>query len=171
MKKKKGPKKTKKPKKSKKPTSPKTYRLNGCIYPYPGTEDNDIIGEIEIKYYEETEMFFKFDIEGLEEEILAKVQIHEGTSCNSEELIGDVRFNTDNPWDGTTNSFEANDKGDAIGGFEVDNGYLWGDNQWRAVTVTTTTRTLDGDEVEVGIGCGKLRKGKKRPKCYKRKRY
>mmetsp|Transcript_5138 Transcript_5138/g.6638 ORF Transcript_5138/g.6638 Transcript_5138/m.6638 type:complete len:109 (+) Transcript_5138:219-545(+) len=95
-------------------------------------------------------MSFIYNLKGLEENIIGGAHIHTGTTCNDADLVGGHYWASgDDVWTPTYGAFySTDDKGNAMGEFDIDSGYDYFSNLGHAVVVHAS----DGSR----IGCGIL---------------
>ena len=132
-------------------------KLEACISAFQGSNsDSTIEGKIKI-YFDGMDMKIKYDLKNIDvvltENSPGLISIDRSLSCDTAALgahwndEGDTAANP-NPWIQDGVFYETNDKDEAKGELQANNGYYWGDNEGRAILIS------DNDRED--IGCGTL---------------
>ncbi len=147
--------------------TPVDTRLSACISDYPGTTVG-VTGEVNI-IFQDLEMTIEYNMSGLEASLTATnvdsstlgagLHMHTGTSCSDSSAIGRRWWNdfgddiaNPNPWRTDRGAhYVTNSTGDAVGSFNITNGYDLEDNEGRLMIV----KRSDGG----GVGCGVIKTG------------
>ena len=148
--------------------------LSACIGRYPGYNLElgawvNPNGHVRTIYLQDggesgTEMLFEFDVYENEDHCKdCRIHIATGMTCEDADEVGGHYWNSnvldEDPWTRRNGAFyNSNNNGKAIGAFEVDNGYSYGENVGHAVVIYA----MDG---RTKIGCGILEDGDRGMHC------